>query len=359
MTEEILWTLKTTQEVFITSTEKKCAYTLRKFPAVLFCKMRCLFAALGACNLLAVIVDAFVATHPQLISARYKAPALHTSSGRRKHQAQIFAVTKKDLEEAEHALFSRHNLDSAAVMNALLAPCISEQSPVPIFGVETLPADLPGGALLRIGPNPKPGDPCPAFLDGDGMVNAIVIPPPERRGAGEAAWYGRAWVRAAGFSMEEARNRTLFDGVMCAPRGWPVLAAMFGNLLRTGQAIKDTANTALSFHAGARTSIDLRFAARTWQKNSGRDRRKRRRNRRRGPRRRRRRFLRRRRHFLRRRRHFLRCRRHFLQASMSQEHLRRSRGEEGAPSICRAAEPDTESRGVLYDAACNIKYNMI
>ena len=68
-------------------------------------------------------------------------------------------------------------------------------------------------------------------------------------------WYSRAWVRTAGFAMEEARNKTLFEGMMHAPRGWPVLTAMLGNTIRTGQAVKDTANTAISYHGGEPTAL--------------------------------------------------------------------------------------------------------
>ena len=84
------------------------------------------------------------------------------------------------------------------------------------------------------------------------MIHAIIIPPPEERAKGSPLLYRRTWVRAAGFAKEEAQNRTLFEGMMCAPRGWPVLRAMLLNYLRFGQAVKDTANTALSFHGGAR-----------------------------------------------------------------------------------------------------------
>ena len=85
------------------------------------------------------------------------------------------------------------------------------------------------------------------------MIHAIIIPPPEERARGSPLLYSRTWVRTAGFAKEEAaQTRTLFEGMMCAPRGWPVLRAMLLNYVRFGQAVKDTANTALSFHGGAR-----------------------------------------------------------------------------------------------------------
>ncbi len=87
------------------------------------------------------------------------------------------------------------------------------------------------------------------------MVHAIIIPPPEDRAKGSPLLYSRTWVRAAGFAKEEeAQGRARFEGMMCAPRGWPVLRAMFLNYVRFGQAVKDTANTALSYHGGAKTA---------------------------------------------------------------------------------------------------------
>ena len=73
-----------------------------------------------------------------------------------------------------------------------------------------LPADLPAGVLLRNGPNPQPGHECGSFLDGDGMVHAITIPPQAEGGGGDDAYvpsYSRTWVRAAGFAKEEAKRR--------------------------------------------------------------------------------------------------------------------------------------------------------
>ncbi len=161
-------------------------------------------------------------------------------------------VTQEQLDMAERRLFSSYNAQDAAIMQSLFVRSANEQAPIPISGSESLPADLPGGALLRVGPNPRPNDPCSSFLDGDGMVHAIIIPPPEERAKGSPLLYSRTWVRAAGFAKEEAQNQSLFEGMMCAPRGWPVLRAMFLNYVRFGQAVKDTANTALSFHGGAR-----------------------------------------------------------------------------------------------------------
>ena len=165
-------------------------------------------------------------------------------------------VSQEELDRAERRLRSDYTAEDAEIMNSLFVRSANEQAPVPISGSESLPADLPGGALLRIGPNPRPDDPCSAFLDGDGMLHAIIIPPPEERARGSPLLYSRTWVRAAGFAKEEAqdgaRGRTLFEGMMSAPRGWPVLRAMLLNYVRFGQAVKDTANTALSYHGGAR-----------------------------------------------------------------------------------------------------------
>lgn len=55
-----------------------------------------------------------------------------------------------------------------------LQPCTSETRPARIQHGE-LPQDLPGGAYLRVGPNPK--HPTGAFFDGDGMVHVVTLPP--------------------------------------------------------------------------------------------------------------------------------------------------------------------------------------
>ena len=137
-----------------------------------------------------------------------------------------------------------------SVLNALFVRSPDEASSVRVSLSSPLPSDLPAGALLRVGPNPRPGDPVPGFFDGDGMIHGVVIPPSDQGKGSDHVFYGRKWVRTRAFKIEEEKQEVLFQGIMCAPRGWPIVKGLMSNFIRTGYPLKDTANTALSFHAG-------------------------------------------------------------------------------------------------------------
>ena len=117
-----------------------------------------------------------------------------------------------------------------------------------------LPDDLPRGALLRNGPNTRPGVTLPqdvqrgGWLDGDALVHCIVLP----EGDGAAPRYSRAHLLTAGFAKEEAAGRPLFDGSLVAPYGFPLLRGLLANGLRAAQPQKDTANTAFLKLEGGR-----------------------------------------------------------------------------------------------------------
>jgi len=136
-----------------------------------------------------------------------------------------------------------------AALNALFVRSPDELASIKVPLPSALPADLPAGALLRVGPNARPGDPIPGFFDGDGMVNAVVIPPGDQGKGSDHVFFGRKWVRTRAFKIEEEKQ-ILFEGIMCAPRGWPIMKGLLSNFIRTGYPLKDTANTAISFHAG-------------------------------------------------------------------------------------------------------------
>ena len=103
-------------------------------------------------------------------------------------------------------------------------------------------ADLPRGAVLKNGPNPRPqyATEQGGWLDGDGMVHCVVLPPDDSEPT-----YSRTWVQTEGFSKEDAAGRRLFDGSLVAPRGLPLLVGLVANGLRAMQPQKDTANTGL------------------------------------------------------------------------------------------------------------------
>lgn len=172
------------------------------------------------------------------------------------------AYTMEDaVNAAWRQLFAEHDNDA---MNVLFCPAANEApDPIPLLGLgakNPLPVDLPPGVLLRNGPNPQPGHECSSFLDGDGMVHAITLPP-QNSDVGEKVdgnkqhfvpSYSRTWIRSAGFAKEEAAGgQQLFRGTLVAPRGYPMLAHLVSNAFKTrGQVQKDTVNTALSNHAG-------------------------------------------------------------------------------------------------------------
>ena len=163
------------------------------------------------------------------------------------HQRKL--PTLEEIRSARKGLFGDHNNDA---MNALFEPSSSEQlDPLELNEIEweNLPSDFPRGTFMRLGPNPQPGHSCPSFLDGDGMIHAVTLPPV---GSACKPTYSRSYVRAKGFSAEALQGgKQLFSGTLVAPRGWPMLAALTNNALSGGGLIqKDTANTALSWHGG-------------------------------------------------------------------------------------------------------------
>ncbi|KAL7431184.1 hypothetical protein ACHAXH_001467 [Discostella pseudostelligera] len=138
----------------------------------------------------------------------------------------------------------------AIAMNALfvnvderpepMACAISVDSPT-----SQLPLDLPPGCLLRIGPNGAPIN--DGFLDGDGLVHAITIPP---HGAQRHVMYSSTYVDTKGRKLERAaaNGRTFLGTLGAAPEGLPMLANLFRNGITFGtmDVQKDTCNTALA-----------------------------------------------------------------------------------------------------------------
>ena len=133
-------------------------------------------------------------------------------------QATAAKITPAHIEKVSLDIKARHTPAIADEIRALFMPLTREQKPVDVKLDSTWPADFPGGALLRIGPNPRPGSNCPGFLDADGMLTAIVFPPPDERA--DKCYFSTAWLRTAGYEMEEAEGKDLFLGTLgAAPRG--------------------------------------------------------------------------------------------------------------------------------------------
>ena len=111
-------------------------------------------------------------------------------------------VNQAQIAEATRKIKARHTPAIAKDIDALFTRMSREQAPVQVKLNRPLPSDLPGGALLRIGPNPRPGSDCRGFLDGDGMLLSIVIRPPEERA--DYCTLSTAWIRTRGYEKEEA-----------------------------------------------------------------------------------------------------------------------------------------------------------
>lgn len=116
---------------------------------------------------------------------------------------------------------------------------LSEDSPT-----SSLPVDLPRGCLLRIGPNGATKE--DGFLDGDGMIHCITLPPEDE---GDIL-YSATYVDTNGRKLEKAAdNGKTFGGTLGAvPRGLPMLMNLFKNGVTFGtlDVQKDTCNTALA-----------------------------------------------------------------------------------------------------------------
>ena len=143
------------------------------------------------------------------------------------------------LQAIENDLRAAHDAEAAFVTEELFRGCEGERL-VPAE-VRVSSGELPGdlrGAILRTGPNARPWGSGGGWLDGDGMVHAVVL--------GDECKYSRAWLRTAAFAKEEAAgSKQLFRGSLVAPFGFKLLVNLAKNLAAAAQPQKDTANTAL------------------------------------------------------------------------------------------------------------------
>jgi len=146
------------------------------------------------------------------------------------------------LGDVEARLRAAHDATAAFAVAELFRGC-ADEAPSPqraTVSAGALPANL-RGAVLRLGPNarfPTGGRKNGGWLDGDGMVHAVVL------GDGGPA-YSRTWLRTEPFAKEEAAGRKLFEGTLVAPYGLRLLVNLAKNLASARQPQKDTANTAL------------------------------------------------------------------------------------------------------------------
>ena len=173
----------------------------------------------------------------------FTTPESSTSAARALSEARV-----RDAFES-----SKYNLHA---MNELFRNV--DERPIPVScstaSKSLLPSDLPPGCLLRIGPNGGSAD--EGFLDGDGIVHAITLPP--RNSDDYEIAYSSTYVNTRGRRLEshsgDNGKRKFLGTLGSAPRGLPMLANLLRNSIAfsTLEPQKDTCNTAIAT-SGSRT----------------------------------------------------------------------------------------------------------
>ena len=146
--------------------------------------------------------------------------------------------------EQERKARDNHNNEA---FNSLFVPVPERPDPAPCtVSKGELPPDFPPGCLMRIGPNGATAE--EGFLDGDGMIHCVTFPPTPD----STSMYSSTYVDTRGRQREAARAAKYKGSLGAAPRGLPLLKNLLWNMvtLKTLQAQKDTANTALAEHGG-------------------------------------------------------------------------------------------------------------
>lgn len=174
------------------------------------------------------------------------------------------SVTETLQRQAQADTKARSIHDNHA-MNALFVNIEERPKPRPctissLSSSSSLPKDLPRGCILRIGPNG--GYKEDGFLDGDGMIHCITLPPSSTSNDGNEhdIMYSATYVQTKGRKVERAKRiqsskekenngNTIYKGTLgAAPEGLPMLNGLLQNGLnfRTIDVQKDTCNTAMA-----------------------------------------------------------------------------------------------------------------
>ena len=149
-------------------------------------------------------------------------------------------------KEKEMEARSRHKND---VLNALLVSVPERPEPTLIHDVGSRPKDFPPGAFLRLGPNGATKE--EGFLDGDGLLHCVTIPPhPDA-----PLIYSSAYIETEGRKLEKEKNGRFVGTLGAAPDGFPLLVSVVKNMIKFQMGTKDTCNTALAEHGGRILSL--------------------------------------------------------------------------------------------------------
>ena len=160
--------------------------------------------------------------------------------------SQQEADVRKIQLEQERIARGNHNND---VWNALFVSVPERKTPTKISEGSVTgkrPNDIPGGALLRIGP--MGADQDEGFLDGDGFIHCITIPLDKSA----PVVYSSAYIDTEGRQLERARSdgKKIKGTLGGAPRGFPLLATVVKNMINFQVGTKDTCNTAIAESGG-------------------------------------------------------------------------------------------------------------
>jgi Lignostilbene-alpha,beta-dioxygenase and related enzymes len=160
-------------------------------------------------------------------------------------QQQQQDVSRIQYRKEQEARQSHNN----QVFNALFVSVPERNEPVAIrHTIGKRPKDFPSGAILRLGPNGA--SKSDGFLDGDGLLHCIIIPPTD---SNTPLTYSSAYIDTQGRRLEQEKGggRGKFIGSLgAAPEGFPLLFSVVRNMIRFQVGTKDTCNTALGESGG-------------------------------------------------------------------------------------------------------------
>jgi carotenoid cleavage dioxygenase len=157
---------------------------------------------------------------------------------------------KAVLETQSRVEIQARSLHDNFAMNALFVAVEEHAKPLSCSVFQgAIPDDLPAGAILRIGPNGAAND--EGWLDGDGLIQCVVIPEDKKT----PPVFSSTYVDTRGRSLErDAREKgKRFRGTLgAAPKGLPMLKNLVQNALdfQTFIVQKDTCNTAMARSGG-------------------------------------------------------------------------------------------------------------
>ena len=188
----------------------------------------------------------------------FSLPTSTTTTTLTKSPSSSSQPSPKEIQQRQETAESiARSIHDNYAMNALFVNIDEKPKPVPCTissnsRTSHLPSDLPTGCILRIGPNGA--STSEGFLDGDGLVHCITLPP---QNSNDEIMYSATYVQTKGRKLERAKriksqnknNEITYLGTLgAAPNGLPMLASLVQNGVNfaTIDVQKDTCNTAMA-----------------------------------------------------------------------------------------------------------------